>query len=100
MRQYLPILLYAFFLLTPGAVRATTTLADEKIIANVGKHVELLVDSAHAWNIHQVTTSSFSAKFRPSQEVVPNLGYTRSAVWVRFTVKNLTFSDPWILQAA
>ncbi|MEO6098577.1 MAG: 7TM diverse intracellular signaling domain-containing protein [Fibrobacteria bacterium] len=63
-------------------------------------NAEILEDSTYRLNIQQVTTPDFSAKFRPSRQEIPNLGYTRSAVWVRFKVKNLTFSDPWVLQAA
>lgn len=83
-----------------GVAFATTTLNDEKAVAKLGANVEILEDSTGVLNIHQVTNSAFSAKFRPSREIAPNLGYTRSAVWVRFKVKNLTFSDPWVLQAA
>lgn len=88
------------FLLSLGAVGATTTLTDEKIIADLGRNVDILLDSTGALNIHQVTSPGFAEKFRTSRVIVPNLGYTRSAVWVRIKVKNLTFSDPWVLQAA
>lgn len=87
-------------LLWLGEVGAATTLNDEKVIASFGRNVDILVDSTGKLNINQVASPGFSGRFRPSREEVPNLGYIRSAVWVRFTVKNLTFSDPWILQAA
>lgn len=73
---------------------------DEKVIAGLGRNSDILEDSTGVLNIHQVTSPEYAAKFRPSREIIPNLGYTRSAVWVRFRVKNLTFSDPWVLQAA
>jgi hypothetical protein len=76
------------------------TLADDKIIAGLGSNLEILEDPTGLLNIHQITAPGSSARFRPSERAVPNLGYTRSAVWVRFKAKNLTFSDPWILQAA
>lgn len=100
MHHFIRFHLALVFLLSLGAVFASTTLTDEKVIARLGKKVDILEDSTGQLNIHQVTTSEYSARFRPSREVAPNLGYTRSAVWVRFNVKNLTFSDPWILQAA
>jgi hypothetical protein len=75
-------------------------LADEKIIASLGSNSDIRVESSGVLNIHEITSPDYSARFRPSREIVPNLGYTRSAVWVRFRVKNLTFSDPWVLKAA
>lgn len=107
MHKFIPLLFSAFFLLSPGVFGALTTIAgtaitltDEKIIASLGGNADILEDSAGALNIHQVTSPEYAAKFLPSWEIVPNLGYTQSAVWVRFKVKNLTFSDPWVLQAA
>lgn len=85
-----------------GAIGAGTaiTLTDDKIIAGLGNNLEILEDPTGVLNIHQITTPGFSPGFHPGSRIVPNLGYTRSAVWVRFKAKNLTFSDPWILQAA
>lgn len=100
MRHYVPFLIPVFFLLPPDIIRAATTLTDEKIIASLGSHADILEDATGGLNIRQITSPDYSAKFRMSRDDVPNLGYTRSAVWVRFQVKNLTFSDPWILQAA
>lgn len=84
----------------PPPARSAVTLTDEKIIASLGSYADILEDPTGALNIHQITASDYSERFRESRENVPNLGYTRSAVWVRFKVKNLTFSDPWLLQAA
>jgi hypothetical protein len=99
-RQLIPSLLLSILLLFSGVSGAMTALTDEKLIANLGINVDILEDSTYTLNIQQLTTPGFSAKFRPSREAVPNLGYTRSAVWVRFSVKNLTFSDAWVLHAA
>jgi hypothetical protein len=107
MRNFLPLLFSALCLTswdvagagTAGAASAYT-LTDEKIIASLGTSMGILEDATGALNINQITSPGYSAGFRPSRDNVPNLGYTRSAVWVRFRVKNLTFSDPWVLQAA
>jgi len=99
-QHLVPFLFFAAFLLSPGVAGAATTLTDEKVIANLGKDAVILVDSTGGLNIRQVASPEFSGKFRLSGRSVPNLGYTRSAVWVRFKVKNLTFSDPWVLRAA
>ncbi len=100
MRHYLPILIQAVFLLPTDIVGAATTLTDEKVIASLGSHADILEDAGGRLNIRQVTSPEYSAGFRMSRSEVPNFGYTRSAIWIRFQVKNLTFSDPWVLQAA
>jgi hypothetical protein len=100
MRHFISVILPIIFLWSLGVAGAATTLTDEKLISSLGSDVDILVDSTGALNIHQVITSGFSEGFRPSRQAVPNLGYTRSAVWVRFSLKNLTFSDSWVLQAA
>lgn len=99
-RHIVPFLLAVLLLSSPGMAGAVTTLTDEKVIACLGKDADILEDTTLALNITQATSPGYAARFRPSREAVPNLGYTRSAIWVRFKVKNLTFSEPWILQAA
>lgn len=100
MRHYLTILIPVLFLLPTDFVWAATTLTDEKVIASLGSHADILEDAGGKLNIRQVTSPEYSAKFRMSRSEVPNFGYTHSAIWVRFQVKNLTFSDPWVLRAA
>jgi 7TM protein involved in diverse intracellular signaling/7TMR-DISM extracellular protein 2/histidine kinase len=100
MHHFIRILLPAVFLVSLGVAFASTTLTDEKVISGIGKNVDILEDSTGTLNIHQVTAPEYSARFLPSRAAAPNLGYTRSAIWVRFKLKNLTFSDPWVLQAA
>src|SRR4051812_4193476 len=99
MRHFIPSLFSAILLSSSGVFGAVTkiagaavTLTDEKVIANLGGNADILEDSSGALNINQITMPGYAARFRPSRETVPNLGYTRAAVWVRFRVKNLTFS--------
>ena len=100
MHYLVPLLLFAAPLLSSGVVDEATTLTDERVVANLGKVADILVDSTGGLNIHQISSPEYSGKFRPSGEKFPNLGYTRSAVWVRIKVKNLTFTDAWVLRAA
>lgn len=100
MHYLVPFLIFTASLLFSGVVGAATTLTDEKVVAKLGKIADILVDSTGELNIHQVSSPAYSGKFHPSGENVPNLGYTRAAIWVRIKVKNLTFSDPWVLRAA
>jgi signal transduction histidine kinase len=54
----------------------------------LGRHLELLEDKNKAWTIDDVTSPELARQFRPSQVEVPNLGFTDSAYWVRFRVRN------------
>ncbi len=100
MHHLIPFLIPAVLLLSPAVDGAANTLTDEKIIAFPGSNAGILMDSTRALSILQVASPEYAPEFRKSRETVPNLGYTRSAVWIRFTVKNLTFTDLWVLQAA
>jgi signal transduction histidine kinase len=62
--------------LTPG---------DDTDALNIGPHVEVLEDPGHEWTIEQVTTD-FAGRFRPSTTDNPSFGFTRSTIWLRFTL--------------
>lgn len=64
----------------------------------LGQHLEILEDKDGVWTIEDVTSPELSQQFVPSQEDVPNFGFTNSAFWVRFRVKDLA-DDPvrWLL---
>lgn len=99
MRACFPIHFLAMHLsMAVGA--AAVTITDEKIITEVGSHSELLRDPGGSLNIGDVTSPEVAAQFVPSGEAIPNLGYSRGAAWVRLNLKNLTFSEIWVLQAA
>ena len=100
MKKIITLFLPLALLLPEGAAKAAMTLTDESITAPLGRHAEILQDSTGALNIHRVSSPEYLDKFRFSREGIPNLGLSRSPVWVRFKVKNLTFSEAWILQAA
>jgi PAS domain S-box-containing protein len=58
--------------------------------ARPGRNLELLEDRSGELTVGQVASREFSARFTPAHEKVPNLGYTRSAHWARFTLENAT----------
>jgi two-component system, sensor histidine kinase LadS len=97
---WIPLLLSVSFLIPTRVVVTSTTLNDEKTVAILGSNSDILEDSTGRLNVQEVASPKYSVKFRPNKQTVPNLGYTRSAIWVRFKVKNLTFSELWVLQAA
>src|SRR5262245_7425433 len=56
----------------------------------LGLHLEILEDASGQLTIEQVASPEYEGQFIPSQKDVPNFGYTQSAIWVRFRVRNET----------
>jgi PAS domain S-box-containing protein len=61
--------------------------------------LEILEDPSGELTIDQVASPEFDARFSPSQEEVPNYGFTDSVYWVRLSLKNETrLTDEWLLE--
>jgi signal transduction histidine kinase len=73
-------------------------LTDETNEYPVGLHMEILEDKDKQWTIEDVTTPSIAAQFLPSPEEAPGFGFTESAYWIRFRVRNEASSDiEWLV---
>jgi signal transduction histidine kinase len=73
-------------------------LTDETNEYPVGLHMEILEDKDKQWTIEDVTTPNIAAQFVPSSEEALGFGFTDSAYWVRFRVRNEASSDTnWLL---
>jgi hypothetical protein len=66
----------------------TLILTDEQGEYPLGLYLEILEDPSGQLTIEQVTSSDYDDQFVPSQEKVPNFGYTNSVYWVRFRLKD------------
>ena len=64
------------------------TLTDVQGEYPLGLYLEILEDPLGELSIKEVRSPQYDAQFVPSDEIVPNMGYTASAVWARFTVRN------------
>lgn len=65
----------------------------------LGLHLELLEDPGGELTIEEVASAEFAGRFTPSQEEVPNFGFTDSVFWVRFRLDNQTRqTDEWLLE--
>jgi two-component system, sensor histidine kinase LadS len=91
---WIPVLL----VLSTLALGSTTTITDEKLIADIGLTSEIWVDTLGSRNVADVAESGKT--FKPIQTSIPNLGIVQKPVWVRINIKNLTFNENWVLQAA
>ena len=74
--------------LTPATQTETVILTDEQSQYPLGLHLELLEDKDKVWTIEDVTSPEFDSQFVPSQEETPNFGFTDSAYWARFRVRD------------
>jgi signal transduction histidine kinase/CheY-like chemotaxis protein len=67
----------------------------------LGLHLEILEDPSGQLTIEQVSSSAYDEQFIPSQVEVPNFGFTNSAYWLRFRVKdNTPQPKSWRLEMA
>ncbi|MCA9922488.1 MAG: PAS domain S-box protein [Anaerolineales bacterium] len=76
-------------------------LSDEQGTYQLGLHLEILEDPDGQLTIADVVTSEWASQFVPSEETTPNLGTVKTAVWVRFHVKNESVeTNQWLLELA
>ena len=55
---------------------------------SLAKHLELLEDPTGTLTITDIVSGQAEARFTPSTADTPSFGFTTSAIWTRFTVKN------------
>ena len=63
-------------------------ITDEKTEYPLGLHLEILEDQTQKLTLENITQSEINQKFVPNQKPIPNFGTTKSAIWLRFRVKN------------
>jgi|GEM_PF-1656507 len=102
-RKSIYILLIGFILFLPGMQTIAQSvhdivLTDGQEVYPLGLHLEILEDKEKEWTIDDVISPEISAKFEPSQEETPGFGFTDSAYWVRFQVRNEANADvDWLI---
>ena len=96
---------FAFFclLVAPTTVRAMpepVVITPEQGSYSLAKHLELLEDPSRNLTITDIVSPQTKAHFTTSTADTPSFGFTTSAVWARFTVKNsLPHSVEYFLEA-
>ena len=71
----------------PGGA-GTVMLTGEQDETPLGLHLEILEDPSGKLSIEDVTSPELDGRFVPSDTAVPSYGFTDSAYWVRFRVRN------------
>lgn len=74
-------------------------LTDEQGQYLLGFHLDILEDPGGELTIDDVISPEYAARFEPSQEAVPNYGFTESVFWLRLRLHNETsLIDQWLLE--
>jgi signal transduction histidine kinase len=95
------ILLFLFLLFLPivSFSQSDIILNGNQDIYKLGKKCYILRDRQARFGIEEVSQGEAATKFVPSKQDVPNLGFTNSALWLRFRLRNDTADDEeWILE--
>jgi methyl-accepting chemotaxis protein len=88
---FLCTILFAAFLALPVSASASRVIdiADESARHEIqGDALDVHEDRNGTLTIGDVSSAAFAGRFTENTQRVPNFGYTRSAVWLRFTVKS------------
>ncbi len=72
----------------PASAAPTLVLKDSHGIYSVGLYMDILEDFEHKLTIEDITSDQYRKKFVPSNKPAPGFGFTSSAYWFRFTVRN------------
>ncbi|MET0343298.1 MAG: 7TM-DISM domain-containing protein [Polyangiales bacterium] len=68
---------------------------------SLGQTIDLLEDPSRTLDFDDVRRPEHARRFRPSYDVLPSFGFTRSVYWVRFTVHNPRGEErTWVLEHA
>ncbi len=83
----------AAVLVVAGAARGARAAEPVIVTADVteirlGRHVDLLEDPGGSLTIEDVLTPQVAGQFRRSESDVPNFGFSESAFWIRFALRN------------
>ncbi len=74
-------------------------LTDKQGKYPLGLHMEILEDPTGNLTIQDVSSAAYADRFVPSESDAPNFGFTNSAYWVRFRLRNESqLTDRWLLE--
>ena len=87
------------FLIASSTLDARTVLTLREDRLNLpARSMEYLEDAGHSLSIDDVSAASMDDRFRPVTAEVPNFGFSTSAYWLRFDVRNDSPESRWFLQ--
>ena len=72
----------------PANAQELLILNDEQGKYLLGAYLEVLEDPQKQWTLEDVSSAEFGGRFVSNQVEVPGFGFTSSAYWVRFQLRN------------
>ncbi|MFN3712383.1 MAG: 7TM diverse intracellular signaling domain-containing protein [Alcanivoracaceae bacterium] len=89
--------LLAGLMMAAGPVLALIEPGPEHLELIIGRQLQVLEDPEGRWSVADVS-ERFGERFRPSDRAYPGFGFTRSTIWLRFTVDfSRVGNQPWYL---
>jgi len=83
---------------TPLLALDPVVLVDSKEEYRLGGHLKILEDRQKEWTIEDVSSAALSGTFVDSRSNTPNFGYTQSAYWISFSLRNDSSANEWLLE--
>lgn len=80
-----------------GAPAPPVVLDGAPFLTELGPHIATLVDPGAGLTIGDVMSPEWAARFGPSAQHIPAFGFTRAAVWVRFTIESSSKRDESVI---
>ncbi|MBF0540938.1 MAG: response regulator [Nitrospirae bacterium] len=76
-------------------------LTDKQERYQLGQSIEYLEDKDKKWTIEDVSSEDMSRQFKKITTQNPSFGYTKSAYWLRFKLKNNTMkTKDWLIESS
>lgn len=88
--------------LSPSAAAQPALQLDQQLDGRkFGGHQALFEDVYNQYDVEQVSQGTVGVKFHPIDSDAPNLGFSSSSAWLRFTVHNpAPHAREWLLEVA
>ena len=80
-----------------GAQTPPVVLDGAPFLTELGPHIATLVDPEAELTIDDVKSPEWAARFEPGGGRIPSFGFTRAAVWVRFTLESSSKRDESVI---
>lgn len=85
---------------------ATRSFARPPLILNssqdkyrLGNYIEILEDPSGGLGLEDILSPKYADRFKPAKSEVQNLGYTKSAYWIRFScVNDVQKNKDWVVE--
>lgn len=76
---------------------APLVIDDKPFFTEIGSHAAFLQDAAGELSIDEVMSAEWSSRFAADGRRIPSFGFTRAAIWVRFTIESTGGRDQSVI---